>query len=146
MIGDLERGNIRLKATAGVARYKIKHMFKEINNQVVKRWRTNSWVLERGDRTYTINGNQRKRTKRQFWDEGGKNKYKVDWKEWQVRHNWSHWQVINYLKAITVKLLSSAKIQLSWEAIIWRIKYNYMKNQVLYKVNMERKKKSNMNQ
>lgn len=42
MIGDLERANIRLKATAGVARYKIKHTFKEISNQVGKRWRTDS--------------------------------------------------------------------------------------------------------
>lgn len=82
---------------ARVGKQEIKYMLREITNQMGKRQRTNSWLLKR--RICRVNGNHRKRrTKGQFW-EGGKRKYKVDYKEWQVSYDWSHWQVINYLES-----------------------------------------------
>lgn len=58
-----------------VGKQKIKHMLKEITDQMGKRWKTNSWILKR--RIYRVNGNHRKT----HFCEGGKKKYKVNCKE-----------------------------------------------------------------
>ena len=40
---------------AGVGKQEIKHMLKDITNQMGKSWRTNSWILKR--RICRVNGN-----------------------------------------------------------------------------------------